>query len=695
MGISLARSPELVVGLLGILKAGAAFVPLEPSYPAERMAALLAAARPALLVTDSRLLVNCTSHETAVLCMDAEWQAIAAESSLSPRVRLTEENLATVMFSSGSTGTPKAISRSHRALRPGDSARDTFQLRESDRHVLKTSLDSTLLVREVFWPLSTGARMIIAGPHQNADTGALLRLLVDQKITILTLVPSLLRLLVAERGFESCTSLRHVTCFGEPMAADVEENFCRKLSAQLSISYGTTEAPSLAFRQSGGGRPRPLGTLGYPRGNAEVYILDERLRPIPIGVPGELFASGPGLAVGYANDREKTEERFLPHPFSPNPGALLYRTGDLVRWRSDGSLDFMGRLDDQIKIRGYRVEPTDVEAALARHPAIREAAVAARANSAAENQLIAYLVLKTESLGVGDLRPFLKERLPDHMVPAIFARLPELPRTPQGKIDRRALPVATLDRLDLPEVHVLPRTPTEDLMAGIWCKVLDISAVGMNDNFFDLGGHSLLASRLLATVKDVFGVALTLTTLLHAPTVGQLAASVVKQDEWPTPLIIKLQSGELAPPFFCFPCAYGKEGMVLCHALALGALARQIGPGYPFYGVTSGALPENLEPATLIEFLAAQALTEIRAIRPEGPYLLGGYSLGGLSRSRSHAGFRPTERKFACSLSWTFMVQASRGVSVSRHACATTSPRSASLTCALEPAMSPNRFTFD
>jgi amino acid adenylation domain-containing protein len=630
VGISLTRSPELVVGLLGILKAGAAFVPLEPSYPAERLSALVAETRPALLITDSRLLAHYRPEETAVLCLDTEWQDIANESSLSPRVRLTEDNLATVMFSSGSTGKPKAISRSHKSLRPGSWARVTFQLGEFDRHMLKTSLDSTLLGREVFWPLSTGGRMIIAGPHENSDTAALMRLLIEHKITILTLVPSLLRLLVAEPGFEACASLRHVNCFGEQLAADVEESFCQKLSAQLSICYGTTEAPALAFRQSGGGRARPLGNLGYPRGDAQIYILDERVRPVPIGVPGELFASGPGLAVGYLNQRDQAEERFLPHPFIENPGARLYRTGDLARWRSDGSLEFMGRLDDQIKVRGYRVEPAEVEAALALHSAVREAVVAARPNSAGENQLVAYIVLKKERLAVAELRAFLNERLPDHLVPAIFARLEELPRTPQGKIDRRALPIARFDRLDSAEAHVAPRTPVEDLMAGIWCDVLDISVVGMNDNFFDLGGHSLLATRLLARVKDVFGVAVTPTALLHAPTIGQLVAAMVNRDHSPSPTLAVLQSGELAPPFFCFPCAYAKNGMVLCHALTLAALARQIGPGYPFYGVTLGELPESVEPGRLIEILAAQALSEIRAIRPRGPYLLGGYSLGGL-----------------------------------------------------------------
>jgi amino acid adenylation domain-containing protein len=630
VGISLERSPELVVGLLGILKAGAAFVPLEPSYPAERLVALLAETQPALLVTDSRLLASCRCDSMPSFRMDREREALAAESSAAPGVRLTDEHLATVMFSSGSTGKPKAISRSHRSICPSASMRSIFQLDESDRHVFKTSLDSTLLGREVFWPLTTGGRMIIAGPHENSDTLALLRLLIDYKITILTLVPSLLRLLVAEDGFADCVSLRHVTCFGETLAADVEESFCTKLSAQLSIYYGTTEAPALALRQTGRGRPRPLGNLGHRSGNVEIYVLDKRLRPVPIGVPGELFASGPVLARGYLNLPEQTKERFVPHPFSRNPGARLYRTGDLARWRSDESLEFLGRLDDQIKVRGYRVEPAEVEAALARHTAIREVVVGIRANSTGENQLVAYLVQKTEQLTAGELRTFLKQRLPDHMVPTTFVRVPKIPRTPNGKIDRQGLPGERFERLGSPEPDIAPRTPVEDVMAGIWCGVLDISAVGTNDNFFDLGGHSLLVTRLLTRVKDVFGVALTPTALLQAPTVRQLAAAVLTRDQPTSDTIFKLQSGELAPPFFCFPSADGKNGQVLSHPVMLAALARHIGPGYPFYGVTHGTLPDDLEADRLIETLAVHAIAEIRAVRPHGPYLLGGYSLGGL-----------------------------------------------------------------
>ena len=544
VGISLQRSPELVIGLLGILKAGAAFVPLEPSYPADRLSSLLSETRPALLVTDSILLAKCRCDGTTTFCIDTEWDALAQESSAAPRVRLTEGNLATVMFSSGSTGEPKAIPRSHRSLGGGTRTRSTYQLSESDRHVFKTSLDSTLLGREIFWPLSTGGCMIIAGRHENNDTALLLRLIVDHKISILTLVPSLLRLLVAEDGFESCTSLRFVHCFGEALAPDVEDTFCRKVASRLSTAYGTTEVPALALRKCNGPGVRPLGDLGYRLGDAEIYILDERLQPVPIGVPGELFAGGPSIASGYLNRRQQTEERFIPHPFRVDAGARLYRTGDRLRWRSDGSLEFLGRLDDQVKIRGYRVEPAEVELALSSHKALHESAVVARPNSWGENQLVAFLVLKAGEPTLGELRAHLSKQLPTHMVPSRFARLTKLPRRPNGKIDREALRVVELDLLKTTEPCIAPRTPLEQRITEIWRGVLGVERVGINDDFFDLGGDSLQAIRFLSAVEQELHRGLSLASVFRHPTVAAFVEHLgASTEELTRPVVEKLNHG--------------------------------------------------------------------------------------------------------------------------------------------------------
>ncbi len=362
VGISLERSPELVIALLGILKAGGAYVPLEPSYPPAQLKALVEQVQPALIVTQQRFLRNHTCSRIATLLLDSEQAAIAASASVSPGVRVTGDNLATVIFSSGSTGMPKAIAQRHAAMAHDPRSGAPFEIRASDRHVLKTTLDSTLLVRETFWPLLTGGTMVIAGAGKTADVAPLLKVLREERITLITLVPSLLRLLVDAGGLEACTGLRHVACFGEPLPADLEERFCDTLSAGLWSYYGTTEAPTLALRRCDRGGVRPLGNLGFRIPSKKVYVLDANLEPAPIGVPGELYAGGSNLAIGYLNQPATADARFVRNPFVDDPAARMYRTGDRVRWREDGSLEFIGRVDDQLKIRGYRVEPAEVEA---------------------------------------------------------------------------------------------------------------------------------------------------------------------------------------------------------------------------------------------------------------------------------------------------------------------------------------------
>lgn len=521
VGIALERSPELIVGLLGILKAGGAFVPFEPSHPAEQLRALVTQSDPAFVITDSRELEGVYGRRT--IRLRAERDAIDAESSAAPQVEITDAHLAAVLFSSGSTGAPKAIPRAHRSLSVGSLAQSPFRLTAADVHVLKATLDSTLLVREVFWPLASGGRIVIARRGENNDVAALLGLLIDRGITFLTLAPSLLRLLVEEERFETCRSLRHVTCFGEPLRPDLEERFCSRVPADLSSFYGTTEASSLCLRHCRSSGARPLGNLGWRLGNWELYVLDAHLRPVPIGVAGELLAGGPKLAEGYRNRQDLTDERFLPHPFRRD-GARLYRTGDRVRWRPDGSLEFMGRLDDQIKVRGYRVEPAEVEGALLQHSGVREAAVATRPNRWGESQLVAFLVPRDEALTVNDLRSHLRTRVPAQMVPTVFLQLEGLPRRPNGKLDRRGLADAGGRRLPLAGSLVAPRTPLEQQLASVWCGVLEIDRVGVHDDFFLLGGNSLLAARFAAQWRSRGGTKIALRDLFQSPTITGIAA---------------------------------------------------------------------------------------------------------------------------------------------------------------------------
>lgn len=624
VGLCLERSPELVVGLLGILKAGGAFVPLEPSYPAGQLSELLCETQPAILITHSQLLARLRADGIATVCLDSERDAIAAESTADPAIRLTGENLAMVMFSSGSTGKPKAIPRLHAFQRPGALQRSPFQLNESDRHVLKTSLDSTLLVREVFWPLTTGGRMIIAGPQEGSDTSALLTLLIEHKITIVTLVPSLLRLLVADERLAACSALRHVTCFGEPLPADVEDRFCACLPAVISIAYGTTEAPALTFRQCRGTASRPLGNLGFRNASCEIYVLDAQLQPVPVGIPGELVAGGPGLAVGYLNSGDQTAERFIPHLFVRTPGARLYRTGDRARWRSDGSLEFMGRLDDQIKIRGYRVEPSQVESVLAQHPDVRDAAVVARPNHLEENQLVAFFVSTRDGLTAKELRSHLAEHLPAQMIPSVYIGLKQLPRRPNGKLDRKSLPSHKLNRLPSGQLLVEARNVTEELLASIWCEVLGLDHVSPLDNFFDLGGHSLLAARLLSRITAAFHQILPLRAFFLAPTVrgiAELLRQGADSASWPT--LIPIQANGSRPPLFCVAAPN-------VNALGFVFLARHLGSDQPVYGLQrhNPDNPERFYTQAEYEALAASSIDELNAIWPEGPCLLCGFCEG-------------------------------------------------------------------
>jgi amino acid adenylation domain-containing protein len=645
VGISLERSPELVIALLAILKAGGAFVPLDPSFPADRLSALLAATRPKVLITDSRIRPKFGPVELDVLLVDAESASIAAESPGSPSVRVGEEYQAAVMFSAGSTGVPKAIPRAHRALGIGPWTRSHFQLDESDRHVFKTSLDSTLLLREVFWPILTGGRMIIAGPGEGRDVPALLRLLILHRITILSIVPSLLRLLLADGGLGACTALRHVSCFGEPLPADTEHEFRRSLKARLSSFYGTTEVSSLTMRDCCTAEPRPLGNLGHRLGRAQVYILDARLQPVPIGVPGELFGGGPYLASGYLDSRVETEERFIRHPFSPNTGERLHRTGDRVRWRSDGSLEFLGRIDEQVKIRGNRINPIEVETALAAHPAVLEAAVVARPDHAGDNQLVAFVVPGRDPLTAASLRSHLKASFPDHMIPSTFARLARMPRRPNGKLDRPALPARGFERLPSGAAYVGPRTQFEERLACAWREVLGVEAVGIHDDFFVLGGHSLAAVRLIARIQKDIGCPISVGDLLRAPTIETLAVSLghtgslvdaaAKCSLGPNlsrnaGTLTLIQRGNASLPIVGIPGAYDQGGSLLGHGISMGAIARRLGDQQTFLVATPGPAPIGTPALEVIPRLAQRIADEIHAGYPSVPIGLVGYSYGGL-----------------------------------------------------------------
>ena len=524
VGICMERSPELVGAILGILKAGGACVPLDPAYPLERLTFMLEDIQAPVIVTQERLLTLLSGYRTQAVCLDKGWERIAQESTEPPVSHVTSNNLAFVFYTSGSTGRPKAVLRPHGRRGVQRSwEQETYQLTEDDRHLLKSPIGFTLLSMEVFWPLLSGAQLIIARPGGEQDTAYLVKLMARYGITIVSLVPSLLRVLLEEPGIKNCGCLRHVICFGEPLPTKLQERFFTRLTAELSVFYGTTEAPSATFWQCKRDDAQRVVGIGRRQPNKQIYVLDSYLQPVPIGVLGELHIGG-RLALGYLNRPELTAEKFISNPFSREPGARLYKTGDFARYLPDGNLEFLGRADQQVKIRGVRVELGEVEAVLVQHPALREAVVLAWEDESGDTRLAAYVVADQHPRpSIRELRNFVEQRLPHYMVPSAFVLLDALPLTPHGKLDGHALPAPDHDKPEQGKTFVAPRTPVEEEVARIWAEVLELPQVGIYDNFFELGGHSLKATQIISRLRHTLQVELPLRTIFEEPTVEGLA----------------------------------------------------------------------------------------------------------------------------------------------------------------------------
>lgn len=528
VGISLTRSPDMIVGLLAILKAGGAYVPLDPSYPMERLQVMVDEARPRVLLSQRQLEGRLPQTRGRLLLMDgqAESEAILGERDSDPNPLADPDDLAYVIFTSGSTGRPKGVAMPHRPLRNllewqmrrfGDSApRRTLQF---------TSVSFDVAFQEIFSTLSTGGSLVLLSDEVRRDFAQLAELVDGERIERMFLPPLALtelarRLPPAPPGAAPV----EVTTAGERLeiTPGVRELWQRRPGWTLDNQYGPTESHVVTAHRLEGdpGEWPQLPPIGRPIVNARIYVLDRRGAPVPVGVPGELFIGGLCLARGYLNQPKLTVERFVQDPFD-GADARMYRTGDLARWREDGDIEFLGRLDDQVKIRGFRIEPEEVASALNRHSAVAQAAVVADGQ-----RLLAYLVPTGDNIpSTPELRDFAGHSLPDYMVPAAFVTLPALPITPNGKLDRRALP--TPDFAAQPgSGFVDPRTSTEQGVARIWADVLGLERVGADDNFFELGGHSLLAAEVVSTASRTFDVGLPLRVLFAGPTVAQMASAI-------------------------------------------------------------------------------------------------------------------------------------------------------------------------
>ncbi|MGW3957063.1 amino acid adenylation domain-containing protein [Streptomyces sp. NPDC004752] len=626
VALAVPRSPELVVALLAVLRTGAAYLPVDPDYPAERIRFMLTDARPLLLLTTAesaqRLpdglpvpsLVLDDTHTAQLLSARPEGPCAGPAP--------TGDHPAYVIYTSGSTGRPKGAVVSHRAIVNRLLwMQDRFGLGADDRVLQKTPSGFDVSVWEFFWPLITGATLVVARPEGHKDPAYLAAVIRTESVTTVHFVPSMLQFFLQEPDAVRCTSLRRVMCSGEALPGELRDRFLLSLpGARLFNLYGPTEA---AVDVTCWECPPATGPvpIGRPVWNTRAYVLDSALRPVAPGVPGELYLAGVQLARGYLGRPQLSAERFVADPYGP-PGDRMYRTGDLARWGEDGALVYLGRTDDQVKIRGLRIELGEIENVLARHPAVRAAAVLAREDQEVDKRIVAYLVPADGSAPDTDaLRAALAAELPDYMVPSAFVVLSELPVTANGKLDRRALPA--------PERAAggrAPRTPREEILCELFAEVLGLPRTGMDDDFFRLGGHSLLASRLIARIRATLGAELTIRSVFEAPTPALLEERIADGTSEGDPLdvVLPLRPHGSRPAVFCVHPAGGL-------GWSYAGIIKHLDPDVPVYALQARGLDgAQAMPSSFTE-MAADYIEQIRKVQPQGPYHLLGYSSGGIA----------------------------------------------------------------
>ncbi|MEH2121095.1 amino acid adenylation domain-containing protein [Nostoc sp.] len=539
VGICVERSLSMVIGLLGILKAGGAYLPLDPAYPQERLAFMLENSQPTVLLAQQHLVENLPTYKAQVVCLDSNWELIAQQRIENPPSNITADNLAYIIYTSGSTGRPKGAMNTHQGICNRLLwMQDAYQLTATDKVLQKTPFSFDVSVWEFFWPLITGAPLVVAQPEGHRDTNYLVNLITQQQITTIHFVPSMLQVFLEAENLETCKCLKRVMASGEALPTQLEKRFFNHLDAELHNLYGPTEAGvDVTYwacvhqnsTQENSTIEQNIVPIGHPIANIQIYLLDEHLNPVPVSVRGEVYIGGVGVGRGYLNRPELTAEKFIPNPFSEKPGTRLYKTGDKARYLPNGEIEYIGRIDHQVKVRGFRIELSEIEAHLSRHPAVQETVVIVREDSGDSQRLVAYVVpQKEQTLTVTELRYFLESKLPNYMVPAAFMVLEALPLTPNGKVDRKALPAPNARQLLSESDLTAPCTAIEEILAGIWAQILGLEEVGIHDNFFTLGGHSLLATQVISQVRKVFQQELSLRRLFEQPTIAGLAKDIEK-----------------------------------------------------------------------------------------------------------------------------------------------------------------------
>ncbi len=641
VGICLERSLEMIIGLLGILKAEGAYLPLDPNYPQERLKFMIKDANISIIITHSSLapLIKCWGdlQHISLVCIDKKQNVITKYSKNNPNSNIISENLAYVIYTSGSTGKPKGVLIQHQGLcNLAEAQIKAFNIQPTNRILQFASLNFDASIFEIVMALRNGGTLYLAKKEALLPGKELIKLLRDRAITHATLPPAVLSVLPQAE----LPALQTIICAGEACSQDVIKRWAT--GRRFFNAYGVTEATVWStFKEI---KDNNTLSIGQSIVNTETYILDTYLQPVPIGISGELYLGGEGIARGYLNRPDLTAEKFIPHPFSNEPGARIYKTGDLARYLPDGNIEFLGRIDHQVKIRGFRIELGEIEAVLRQHPNVGEV-VAIATEDTANKRIVAYIIPNTQiiqsstklskpinsdqenpwSYISNELRQFLKEKLPDYMIPSAFVMLDTLPLTPNGKLDRRKLPIPQNFNNNLNEQNfVFPRTATELTLTKIWTEVLNIERVSIHDNFFEIGGNSLLAIRLLNQIQAQFQRELPLPTLFLNPTIAEIAVNLSSNTnyfKW-SPLVA-IQPHGSNPPFFCVHPIFGV-------VLPYYELAHYLGKNQPFYALQPLGIDGKNAPLTTIEDMAAYYIKALQSVQPQSPYFIGGWSFGGL-----------------------------------------------------------------
>ncbi|MVF12545.1 amino acid adenylation domain-containing protein [Ketobacter sp. MCCC 1A13808] len=632
IGLCAERSADFLVGILGIMKAGAAYVPMDPKYPDERVAYMVENSQVPVLITQAHLLQKTANAPQSAerLCLDRDWDQIASQSTANPNLLLTPRNRAYMIYTSGSTGMPKgAIVRHDGALNHIEAERQVLDFPADFSFLQSAPASSDISVWQFLGPVTCGGRVVVLDDVTHSEK--LFRLVKENRVDVVELVPVALQLLMEyvralPRENRSLPALKWMMATGEAVSVDlVNEWLALFPGIPVVNAYGPTEAADDVI-QCAITEPLPphqkTVPIGKPLANLSVYIVDELLRLVPAGIAGEICIGGIGVGEGYWNNPEKTRQAFVADPYSAKPDAVMYRTGDLGRWLQDGSVEYLDRVDNQVKIRGFRIELGEIESALSAIPGVRENVVAVRDDLPGGKAIAAYVVATHQA---GDLDPvalraLLREKLPDFMVPAALVVMESLPLTPAGKIDRKALPRPDVIQLSGGE-YVAPRNETESRLADIWQSLMPVERISIRDNFFEIGGHSLIGVRIMARVNKVFGTQFQVAALLTSQTIEKLA-QLIESDEQTDSCLVPIAVNTNAPIFMVHPVG----GDVLCYA----DLAKALADGFSVYGLRAQGLDGGTAPFSSLDNMVAEYVRCIRSVQPRGPYQILGQSLGGI-----------------------------------------------------------------